>query len=120
MHITDIYTEGWLTRAVQGLLIQQAESNQLPANEVLEKYHPKFRAALRKVFLPESHRQGSLTGDERHDLAMKFGLDANIELINSTKWSLEKLIHDVREFAREIGKPDCPNVMPLIHLPMVY
>lgn len=108
--ITDIYNERWLTRAIQSLLEQQEWSNQLPANEVLEKYHPKFRDALRKVFLPESHRHGSLTGDERHDLAVKFELDGNIELINSTKWSLEKLIHEVREFAREIGKPD---LMPM-------
>jgi len=108
--ITNIYAESWLTRAVQSILSQDEKSNQLPANEVLEKYHPKMRVALRKIFFPGSHRHGPLTREERHDLAEKFGLDGNIELINSSKWSLEKLIHEVRKFARDIGKPD---LMPM-------
>jgi len=108
--ITNIYTESWLIRAVQRALVKQENQNQFPANAELDKCHPKIQVALRRVFLPESHRHGSLTREERHDLADKFGLDGNIELINSTKWSLEKLIHKVREFAREIGKPD---LMPM-------
>lgn len=108
--ITNIYSENWLTPAVQALLTKQEVSNQLPANDVLKKYHPKLQFALRQVFLPESHERGSLTSQERHDLAKKFGLDGNIELINSKKWTREKLIHEVREFASEIGKPD---LMPM-------
>lgn len=108
--ITNIYTENWLTCAVQRALVKQENQNQFPDNAELDEYHPKMQVALRRVFLPESHRHGSLTREERHDLADKFWLDGNIELINSTKWSLEKLIHEVKEFAREIGKPD---LMPM-------
>ncbi len=108
--VADIYTESWLTRVVQGLLAQQEEPDQLPSNEVLKKYHPKLEFALRQVFLPESYRKDSLTGQERHDLAEMFGLNGGIELINSQKWSLEKVIHEVKEFASEIGKPD---LMPM-------
>lgn len=108
--ITDIYNESWLTRTVQGLLVKQEVQSQLPANAELDKCHPKMQVALRRIFLPESHRHSSLTSEERHDLAEKFGFDAHIEQVNSKKWSLEKVIHEVREFAREIGKPD---LMPM-------
>lgn len=108
--VTDIYTEEWLSRAVNKVLAQQENQNQFPSNEELVKCHPKMLAALRRVCLPESHRSGTLTNEERHVLAEKFGLDGHAELITSNKWSLEKLIHEVREFAREIGKPE---LMPM-------
>jgi phosphoglycolate phosphatase-like HAD superfamily hydrolase len=108
--VTNIYTEEWLSRAVNKVLAQQEDQNQLPSNDELAKCHPKILFALRKVYLPESHRSGALTNEERHDLAGKFGLDGRIELITSNKRSLEKLIYEVREFAREIGKPD---LMPM-------
>lgn len=108
--VTDIYTEDWLTRAVQRVLVEQENPNRLPANEELDKCHPKMQFALRKVFLPEIHRSGSLSSKERHGLAERFGLNSNIELINAKQWTLEKLIHEVREFAEEIGKPD---LMPM-------
>jgi hypothetical protein len=109
--ITDIYTESWLTSTVRSALAKQKNQNQLPANEELDKCHPKMQLALRKVFLPESLRRGSLAGQERHDLAKIFELDNKIELINSKQWSLEKLLHEIKEFAREIGKPD---LMPML------
>lgn len=121
---TDICTESWLTRTLQNALDKAENSNQLPTNEELDKCHPKMHYALRKVFLPESHRSGYLDSQERHDLAEKFGLDGAIELISAkhpasgnTKWSLEKVIHEVKEFAREIGRPDLmPMQVELLNL----
>lgn len=109
--ITDIYTESWLTSTVRNALAKQENQNQLPANEELDKCHPKMQLALRKVFLPESLRRGSLAGQERHDLAKIFELDNTIELINSKQWTLEKVLHEIKEFAREISKPD---LMPML------
>ncbi|MBI3903003.1 MAG: hypothetical protein HY306_08725 [Nitrosomonadales bacterium] len=77
-HITDIYSEGWLTRAVQSLLARQEEPSQFPANDVLKSFHPQLQFALRQVFLPDSHQSGSLTKQERHDLAERFGFDGYV------------------------------------------
>ena len=103
-NVTNIYSRNWLTAAVQGLLTQQETSNRLPPNDVLKKHHPKLQFALREVFLPESHRHGALTSDERHELAKIFALDDNIELISAKKWTLEKLIHEVKEFASKLPR----------------
>jgi hypothetical protein len=78
--ITNIYTESWTAQAVASLLTQQATPDRLPHNEALSAYHRNLPAALRKVFLPGSGRHGSLHTQERYQLAIKLGFDADAEL----------------------------------------
>lgn len=108
--VLDIYDEIWLRQKIKDLVEGESEPSHLPANEKLDQFHPLLQNALRKIFFPNAIRHGGLVAEERIALAEIMGFDTHIELINSTKWSVEKLVHEVRAFACELGKPD---LMPM-------
>ncbi|BBE50948.1 hypothetical protein OYT1_ch1391 [Ferriphaselus amnicola] len=108
--VTNIYSETWLIPAIHSLLAKQESQIELPSNEQLAARHPNMLLALRKVFHLENHGNAALSSAERFDLAKKLGLDTNKELINSSRWTVQKLIHELKAFAQEIGKPD---LMPM-------
>ena len=104
--VTKIYTKDWTTQAIAFLQAQQDVPGRLPCNEALSKHHHNLPAALRHVFLPESERHGLLHPQERYQLAMKLGVDADAELKESKQWTLERLLYEVKAFAAEIGRPE--------------
>jgi len=104
--VANIFTETWTTRAIGYLQAKQESPNCLPSDETLTEYHQNLPTALRRVFLPDSTRRGSLTHEERYQLAKRLGLDADAELENFTQWTVERLVHEVKAFATAIGKPE--------------
>jgi SAM-dependent methyltransferase len=104
--VTNIYTVAWTTQAITFLQTQQDLPNRLPCNEALSEYHRNLPAALRQVFLPESGRHGPLHSQERYQIAVKLGVDADAELKEAKQWTLERLLYEVKAFAAEIGRPE--------------
>ena len=51
-----------------------------------------------------------MTPTRRLEIARRLGLDIQHELRNQTRWSIERLIVEMRDFAEELGRPD---LMPM-------
>jgi len=103
--IIDIGSKEWCIRLLNQLLQSQSDPKKLPSNEELENLHPKLAGYL-KEYLTTAKKYGNLTDKYRLELVKAFELDIEAEVKNHTFWSLERLIYEVQELARQIGKPD--------------
>ena len=98
----------WAEKSVRHLIAKNNDGNKLPDNAQLNSYHPKLAESLVNNF--SLRRRGKLTPARRLEIAERLGLDVHLELISQRKWTLEKVIHEVRKLAEESGKPD---LMPM-------
>lgn len=109
-YITNIYSQKYVIGVINRFKPESGMAASLPSNDELALLHPKIFDAIRKVLLPESHRSGALSADERYELAQKLGFNSDAELGQCAKWSIERLIFEVKKVAQLIGKPD---LMPM-------
>ncbi|HEY9663253.1 MAG TPA: DEAD/DEAH box helicase [Allocoleopsis sp.] len=105
----DIGSKEWCLRLLNQLIQSQSSSKKLPSNEELENRHPKLPGYLREHFTT-AQKYGKLSEKYRLELVKNFELDVETEVRNHKSWSLERLIYEVQEIARQIGKPD---LMPM-------
>jgi len=113
-HFTDTSAPDWAPRAVRILASLSGMPTRLPDNQALAKCHPKLQSALRKAFYAKKKFPGALKPRQRYVIAKKLGLDHEAELASFKGWTVERVIHDVRKFAAQIGSP---GVMPLyVHI----
>ena len=108
-YTTNADSKSWTEKSIRTLIAQNKDENRLPPNEEIRHFHPRLERGLVKHFTSQSG--WSLTPDRRVEVAENLDLDKEHELINSPwRWSIEKVVHEVKEFARELGKPD---LMPM-------
>lgn len=107
-YTTDTESREWIENAIRDLISGQEDENRLPPNKVIDHYHPKLSIGLIKNFT--SKNGSSLTPALRLEIAENLGLDREHELLNQTRWNIERVVFEVKNFASEIGKPD---LMPM-------
>jgi superfamily II DNA or RNA helicase/SAM-dependent methyltransferase len=101
----DIGSKEWCLRLLNQLLQSQSDPKKLPSNEQLENLHSKLAGYLKEHFTT-AQKYGKLNDKYRLELVKAFELDIEAEVKNHTFWSLERLIYEVQELARQTGKPD--------------
>ena len=107
-YTTDIESREWVEKAIRALISSRSDKNRLPPNEEIDRHHPKLAAGLIKNFTSKNY--SSLTPVLRLEVAEKLGLDREHELLSQTRWSVDRVILEVRKLAGELGKPD---LMPM-------
>ncbi len=107
-YTTDIESREWVGKAIRDLISRQEDENRLPPNKAIDHYHPKLAVGLIKNFT--SKNSSSLTPALRLEIAEKLGLDREHELLSQTRWSVDRVILEVKKLASELGKPD---LMPM-------
>lgn len=107
-YTTDIESREWVEKAIRDLISRQEDENRLPPNETIDHYHPKLAVGLIKNFT--SKNGSSLTPALRLEIAENLGLDREHELLSQTRWSVDRVILEVKKLASELGKPD---LMPM-------
>ena len=107
-YTTDIESREWVEKAIRDLISSRSDRNRLPPNEEINRHHPKLAAGLIKNFTSKNY--SSLTPALRLEVAKKLGLDREHELLSQTRWSVERVILEVKKLASELGKPD---LMPM-------
>lgn len=99
----------WCLKELETLSKLQSGSKKLPSNEELIAYHPKLVGALREHFT-ECKEFGTLSQENRYEVIKYLAYDLDIEIKTQKKWTLERIIYEVREVAKQLGKPD---LMPM-------
>ena len=107
-YITDTNSPKWAEKSIRHLIKKNNTGDSLPANKIIEKYHPKLAISLVKNF--SERKSGKLTPERRLEIAKSLNLHVENELIHLNRWTLEKTLFEVRRFAEELGKPD---LMPM-------
>ena len=107
-YMTDTDSAIWAEKSVRHLIAKNKVGDKLPDNSQLDSYHPKLAQSLVSNF--SIRRKGKLNPECRVEIAKSLKLDVYWELISQKKWTLEKVIHEVRVFAEELGKS---NLMPM-------
>lgn len=102
-------TEEWCLRELKKLADSGSEGRVFPSNECLRAHHPKLEGAIKEHFT-EARKNGKLKEKDRLEVVKKLGYDILEEISKHTTWSEERLIHEVKETAKELGKPD---LMPM-------
>ncbi len=107
--ITDVDSKIWAEKSIQHLITRIGNGKRLPENEEIDRHHPKLSRALIKHFADNQKGYG-LNPVRRLEIARKLELDLAPEFIVQKTWSLERVIYEVQEFAKALGKPD---LMPM-------
>ncbi|MFN9609978.1 MAG: hypothetical protein ACK571_17515, partial [Pseudanabaena sp.] len=105
-----IGTKEWCLQELDKIIALQGGKKILPSNEELDKYHPDLATFLREHFA-QNKTYGKFGEKERLEVVKTLDYDITEEVQKHIReWSEERLIYEVREVARQIGKP---NLMPM-------
>ncbi|MFN5925806.1 MAG: hypothetical protein ACK466_18960, partial [Pseudanabaena sp.] len=105
-----IGTKEWCLQELDKIIALQGGKKILPSNEELDKYHPDLATFLREHFA-QNKTYGKFGEKERLEVVKTLDYDITEEVKKHIReWSEERLIYEVREVARQIGKP---NLMPM-------
>ena len=107
-YITDTSSAEWAEKSIRHLMKKNSTGNALPDNRIIDEYHPHLARSLVKNF--SERNSGSLISLRRVEVARALGLDIESEILQSNRWTLEKTLFEVRQFAEELGKS---NLMPM-------
>ena len=107
-YITDTNSAEWAEKSIRHLMKTNNTGNALPDNRIIDGYHPHLARSLVKNF--SERNSGSLIPLRRVEVARALGLDVESEILQSNRWTLEKTLFEVRQFAEELGKS---NLMPM-------
>ncbi|MCA6604962.1 MAG: DEAD/DEAH box helicase [Pseudanabaena sp. M007S1SP1A06QC] len=99
----------WVLKELEKLTGKQDDKRVFPSNEELDNYHPKLVGSLKEHFTT-SKKFGELTQEDRYEIIRFFGFNLEEEIKSQKKWTLERVIYEVKEVAKQIGKPD---LMPM-------
>ena len=115
-YLTDITSREWLQSKL--ILIDAYKCGVMPSNEELDACHPCLKSALKAHYLGDKRSiratKTPLKPLERKQLSELLGLKLDDETSSDLlkRWSLERVIKEIREFAAELGTPD---LMPKQH-----
>lgn len=109
-YLTDITSPGWLLSKLR--LIETYNRGVMPRDEELDACHPCLKSALKVHYLGA---EGSIRASkralkpvERKQLSSLLGVklddETNSDLLK--RWTLERVIKEIRELAAELGTPD--------------
>ncbi len=104
----EVGSKDWCEIQLKKLLDSYSETSVLPSNEEIKNFHRKLLSALREHFIGK--KGSTLRESERLEIVKVLNLDIEAELKTHKTWSEERLIYEVREFAKQIGKP---SLMPM-------
>jgi len=103
-------TKEWCLQELDKIIALQGGKKILPSNEELDQYSLELAISLREHFA-QNKSYGKFGEKERLEVVKSLGYDVIEEVKkHSRDWSEERLIYEVREVARQIGKPD---LMPM-------
>ncbi|MFN9829941.1 MAG: sigma factor-like helix-turn-helix DNA-binding protein, partial [Pseudanabaena sp.] len=106
---TFVGTKEWCLQELNKLISSHGKNNILPSNEELDNYHLDLAGHLKEHFT-QSKTYGKLKDKDRLEIVKFLGYDIVEEVKNHTSWSEERLIYEVRDVAKQLGKPD---LMPM-------
>lgn len=106
--ITDVESRVWAEKSIQYLIKKNGNRDRLPENQEIQRYHPKLARMLIKHFADD--KGTVLTPARRLEIVKSLGLDITPELRIQKAWSLERVILELQDFAKELGRPD---LMPM-------
>jgi hypothetical protein len=98
-------TQEWCLRELAKLAVSSEGVKVLPSNQDLSAHHPRLEGALKEHFT-ESGKPGKLSENDRLEIVKNLGYDVIKEVKNHSSWSEERVIYEIRELAKQLGKPD--------------
>lgn len=107
-YLQEIGSKDWCEAQLKKLLDSYPENGVFPSNEEIKSFHIKLLPSLKQHLIGK--KGSTLRESERLEIVKALNLDIEAEIKNHTTWSEERLIYEVREFAKQIGKP---NLMPM-------
>ncbi|MGB5635977.1 MAG: sigma factor-like helix-turn-helix DNA-binding protein [Waterburya sp.] len=107
-YLHEIGSKDWCEVQLKKLLDSYPETGVLPSNEEIKNFHSKLLPSIKQHFIGK--KGSTLRESERLEIVKALNLDIEAEIKNHKTWSEERLIYEVREFAKKIGKPD---LMPM-------
>jgi len=104
-----IGTKEWCLQELDKITDLQQEEKIFPSNEQLNRQHPDLASSIREHFT-QTKEYGELNEQNRLEVVKNLGYDVTEEVKQHTTWSEERVIYEVQEIARQLGKPD---LMPM-------
>lgn len=101
-------SKDWCELQLEKLLNSYPEAGVLPSNKEIENFHSKLLPSLKEHFIGK--KGSTLQELERLEIVKALNLNIEAEIKTHKIWSEERLIYEVQEFAKGIGKPD---LMPM-------
>lgn len=98
-------TPEWCLRELAKISVSNEGVKVLPSNQDLSAHHPRLEGALKEHFT-ESKKSGKLSENDRLQLVKNLGYSVTEEVKKHSVWSEERVIYEVRELAKQLGKPD--------------
>lgn len=105
---TVVGTKEWCLRQLNKLSDPQEDVRIFPSNQELNACHLKLEGSIKEHFT--SGEFGKLSERDRLEVVKKLGFEIVEEVKQHSVWSEERLIYEVREVAKQLGKPD---LMPM-------
>ena len=102
-------TKEWCLQELDKLNPPDSEIRIFPSNEALNSYHLELEGAVKQHFT-QSSKPGKLTERDRLEVIKTLGYDITSEIKSHKTWSEERVIYEVKEIAKKLGKPD---LMPM-------
>ena len=105
----EVGSKDWCELKLKQLLDSYPHDGVLPSNEEIKNFHSKLLSSIKKHFIGK--KGSTLKESERLEVVKTLNLDIEAEIKTHKKlWSEERLLYEIREFAKQIGKP---NLMPM-------
>lgn len=104
----EVGSKDWCEIQLRTLLNSYPETNVLPSNAEIKNFHRKLLSAMKEHFIGK--KGSTLPESERLEIVKALNLDIIAEIKTHKKWSEERVVYEVQEFAKRIGKPD---LMPM-------
>ncbi|MEL6229167.1 MAG: DEAD/DEAH box helicase [Cyanobacteria bacterium J06627_3] len=108
-YYTLVGTKQWCLRELEKLVDLETQPKVFPVNEILRAHHTKLEGFIKEHFTT-AKKFGKLNDKYRLEVVKSLGFDVLEEIKTHTTWSEERVIYEVIEIARQLGKPD---LMPM-------
>jgi SAM-dependent methyltransferase len=99
----------WCCKELKKLQKYKEQINILPSNKEIDMHHPKLAGALRAHFT-DAKKFGKLSENDRIEVVKAFDYDLTEEIRSQKSWTNNRVIYEIREAAKQLGKPD---LMPM-------
>jgi hypothetical protein len=104
-----IGSKEWCLQELAKITGSHIDKKVFPSNEQLDYQHPDLASSIREHFT-EKQEYGELSEQDRLEVVKNLGYDVTEEVKQHTTWSEERVIYEVREAAKHLGKSD---LMPM-------
>jgi len=104
-----IGTKEWCLQELDEIIDSQQDKKIFPSNEQLNYQHPDLEPSIREHFT-QTKEYGKLSKKDRLEVVKNLGYSVTEEVKQHTIWSQERVIYEVQEIAKQLGRPD---LMPM-------